>query len=64
LGEFSPIGRLFSLGSFLLYKEPNFTAYLLHGKSNEFLTKKPAWATFWAIISHLVAPGHPGATVS
>jgi hypothetical protein len=58
LGEFSPIGRLFSLGSLLKITEVAQHSGLLFS-SFQFLYKfrqKMAWVTIWAISSqtHLV----------
>jgi hypothetical protein len=55
LGEFSPIGYLFSLGGFLKITE--IAQILVHGTSYALiLTKTTGWATLWAMFSqaHLV----------
>jgi hypothetical protein len=58
LGEFSPIGKLFSLGSFLKITEVAGTLGLrfFHGTSYEMSFIKRGLATFWAFFSqtHLV----------
>jgi hypothetical protein len=59
LGEFSSIGRLFTLGSFIKITEKAlfFLATFFHSKRYAyFSTKKIRWATIWAIFSptHLV----------
>jgi hypothetical protein len=56
LGDFLPIGRLFTLGCFLTITETDQIFGLLQGKSDVFLLTKIGWVTFWAISSqtHLV----------
>jgi hypothetical protein len=53
LGEYSPIGRLFSLGSFskISTEAQIFGLLFLHRKSCLFLLQKTAWATIWTIFS-------------
>jgi hypothetical protein len=53
LGDFSPVGRLFTLGRFLKILEVNST----FSTKNVLIFTKMGWATFWAIFSptHLVA---------
>jgi hypothetical protein len=54
LADFSPFGRLFSLGSFLKIIEvaQNFWATYIHGKSYLLLLRKNCLASFWAILFH------------
>jgi hypothetical protein len=59
LGEISPIGLLFTLGSFFenYIISPNYVPLFPHDKSYLLnLREKWVWATFWAISSqtHLV----------
>jgi hypothetical protein len=58
LGEFSPNGRLFTLGSGLKITEVARISGLLffHGTSYVSISTKKCWATFWATFSqtHLV----------
>jgi hypothetical protein len=61
LGDFSPNGRVFALGSFLKKKQkwPNFVGYsfsTVKGYVCIHFGEKIGWATFWAIFSqtHLV----------
>jgi hypothetical protein len=50
LGEISPTGRLFSLGSFMKMTEVVriFCSSFLHGKCVVLILTKMFWATFWA----------------
>jgi hypothetical protein len=53
-GEFSPVGRLFSLGSFFLNdrdRKSRFLGYFFRGKSYVFILTKIGWAIFWATFS-------------
>jgi hypothetical protein len=57
LGEFSPIGRVFLLGSFLITDVAHIFELLLSTvKVMHSFGPKTGWATFWAIFSqtHLV----------
>jgi hypothetical protein len=57
LDEFSAMGPLFTLGSFLITKEHKHFNYFFHGKSYLLsLILKTDWNTLWAIFSqtHLV----------
>jgi hypothetical protein len=55
LGEFSPIGRLFSLGSFSKKygTSPNFRTIFSQSTNYVFISfeQKMGWATFWANFS-------------
>jgi hypothetical protein len=57
-GEFSPIGRLFSLGSFWKITEvaTKMRATFFHVKMYALMLTKMGWAAFWAICwqTHLV----------
>jgi hypothetical protein len=60
LGEFSPIGRLLSLGSFLKTAEGALTFLATFFQSKNYvsnLTRKIVWATFWTTFpqTYLVA---------
>jgi hypothetical protein len=58
LGEFSPIGQLFSLGNVL---KIHFLATFVHGKSFVLiLIKKRVWSHL-GMIFFTNASGHPGA---
>jgi hypothetical protein len=62
LDEFSPIGQLFTLGSFFNNRRsPNFWATFFHGKTYVLCNfgKKNSLATFWAIFK-TISSGHPG----
>jgi hypothetical protein len=52
LGEFSPIGRLFSLGSFLKLTEGDpWLLYSTDKTAYLFILTKTVWSTIWAIFS-------------
>jgi hypothetical protein len=52
LGEFSPIGRLFTLGRFLkITKVAQIFGQFLHGTSELLILAKTGWAVLWAIFS-------------
>jgi hypothetical protein len=57
LGEFSPIGRLFALGRFLIKSIPNFGLLFSTVQVEYSPGQKMGWASFLAIFSqtHLVA---------
>jgi hypothetical protein len=61
LGEFSPVGRLFSLGSFLKITEEAQMVGLLffYGKILTLILTKKGWASFCTIFSTNNS-GHPG----
>jgi hypothetical protein len=55
LGDFSPIGRLFIWGSFvilnrLVRSQKNCATFFLR-KNNALILEKMGWATFWSIFS-------------
>jgi hypothetical protein len=52
LDEFSPVGRLFTLGDFFLnYRSgANYWATFIHGESHGLIFTKMGWTTLWAII--------------
>jgi hypothetical protein len=58
LGEFSAIGRLFSLGSFMKITEVAkiLRSAFFHDTSYALILTKMGWVAFWAIFSqtHLV----------
>jgi hypothetical protein len=53
LGEFSPLGRFFTLGCFLKNDKSctNCWAHFFHGTSYVTISRKMGWATFWPILS-------------
>jgi hypothetical protein len=52
LGEFSPFGRLFTLGRFLkLQKHPKVFGYICHGEKYVMTLAKMGWDAFWAMFS-------------
>jgi hypothetical protein len=52
LGEISPVGRLFTLGSILkIIKVTQYLATLGQGKIYVLYLQRMCWATFWAILS-------------
>jgi hypothetical protein len=50
LGDFSPIGQMFTMGSFFNYKSSPkiFVAFFPHRKSNGLILPKTGWAAYWA----------------
>jgi hypothetical protein len=51
-GEFSPIGRLLTLGTNLkIIEVTKILGYFFHGTSCVLILKKMGWARFWAIFS-------------
>jgi hypothetical protein len=60
LDEFSPFGRLFSLGSFFkLLQKPELEWYFFRSLSCALILTKNVWATFWATFLEN-SSGHPG----
>jgi hypothetical protein len=52
LGESSPIGRLFTLGSFSKITEvAHIFCYFFQSTNHALILTKMGWATFWAIFS-------------
>jgi hypothetical protein len=59
LGEFSPIGRLFTLDNFCKIDrsfENNWAMYFFHSKSYVLIFTKTDWATFVATFSKSLLP--------
>jgi hypothetical protein len=54
LGQFSPIGRFFSLGNFFICRsrQKNYQHFFFAGNSYMIIFTKMCWATFYAIFIH------------